>query len=356
MNLKTAVDRGAIAQLIGSPALAQKLAQKPQLTHRVSPRFCTNAFNPSSCTLHPRSTAVFRLNRRQHRGSVLIFTLWILVCLSLIALGFGRRARLEVRAAAYEMDHLTARLLAHAAIEAGMAELRKNFNQNPGFQALSDAWAKEQEVPADEILGPDAADFASAVTVTYLIVDENRKININRADREFLRNFDLLPGSIASDIIARRFGEDEVASGDDYLFAVPEELLQLDNLDVSDWIGDPDSSELSLRDAVTVYGSGKLNINTAPEEVIAAIPGLRKRVASAIVDRRPFKNFSELKKLRGVDSGDVSLVEKYCRLTSSHFTITGKAQMHNGRVVAVVSAVVRRNQSTRTQPIAWREG
>ena len=57
MILKTAVDRGAIAQLIGSPALAQK----PQLTHRVSPRFCTNAFNPSSCTLHPRSTAESRL-------------------------------------------------------------------------------------------------------------------------------------------------------------------------------------------------------------------------------------------------------------------------------------------------------
>ena len=41
--LESAVERGAIAQLIGSPALAQK----PQLTHRVSPRFCTNAFNPS---------------------------------------------------------------------------------------------------------------------------------------------------------------------------------------------------------------------------------------------------------------------------------------------------------------------
>jgi len=39
--LESAVDRGAIAQLIGSPALAQK----PQLTHRVSPRFCTNAFH-----------------------------------------------------------------------------------------------------------------------------------------------------------------------------------------------------------------------------------------------------------------------------------------------------------------------
>ncbi len=57
LNLESAVERGAIAQLIGSPALAQK----PQLTHRVSPRFCTNAFDPSSCTLHPRSTAESRL-------------------------------------------------------------------------------------------------------------------------------------------------------------------------------------------------------------------------------------------------------------------------------------------------------
>jgi len=61
--LESAVDRGAIAQLIESPALAQK----PQLTHRVSPRFCTNAFNPSSCTLHPRSTAESRIIRRLDR-------------------------------------------------------------------------------------------------------------------------------------------------------------------------------------------------------------------------------------------------------------------------------------------------
>jgi len=278
------------------------------------------------------------------------------VCLSLIALGFGRRARLEVHAAAYEMDQLTGRLLAHAAIEAGMAKLRESFNQNPEFQSLSDAWAKEQTVPAEEILGPDAADFASAVTVTYLIVDENRKININKADENFLRNFDLLPSSAARDIIARRLGEDKVTSGDDNEFGAPEELLELKNVDVSDWLGDPDSSELSLCDAVTVYGSGKINVNTAPEEVIAAIPGLNKRAASAIVESRPFKDFSKLEKLIDVDSEHVSLIEKYCTPTSSHFTITGKAQMHNGRVVAVVSAVVKRSRSTRTGLIAWREG
>jgi len=278
------------------------------------------------------------------------------VCLSLIALGFGRRARLEVRAAAYEMDRLTGRLLAHAAIEAGMAKLRESFNQNPEFQSLSDSWAKEQTVPAEEILGPDAADFASSVTVTYLIVDEDRKININKADEKFLRNFDLLPRSVSGDIIRRRSGEDEVASGDDYEFGAPEELLEFKNVDVSDWLGDPDGSELSLCDAVTVYGSGEINVNTAPKEVIAAIPGLNERVASTIIEHRPFRNFSALEKLSDIDSEHVSLIEKYCKVTSSLFTITGKAQMHNGRVVAVVSAVVKRSRSTKTGTIAWREG
>ncbi len=293
---------------------------------------------------------------RQQRGSVLVFTLWILVCLSLIALGFGRRARLEVRAAAYEMDRLTGRMLAHAAIEMGMAELRKNFNQQPTSQGLSDAWAKEQIVPAAEILGPAAADLAVAVTVTYLIIDEGRKININRADEKFLRNFDLLPEPAVGDIIARRFGQDEVASGDDYMFTAPEELIELDGVDISDWWGKPNSTELSLCDAVTVYGTGRININTAPEELIAAIPGLRRQIAKAIVRRRPFKSFSTLGKINGIRSADVSLIEKYCRLTSSHFTIICKAQMHDGRVVAVTHAVVARNQAARSKPLAWREG
>ena len=298
------------------------------------------------------------MNIRQHRGSILIFTLWVLVCLSLIALGFGRRARLEMRAAAYEMDRLTGRMLAHAAINAGIAELQNNFNKRPKYHTLSDEWAKEQKVSGEEIFGYAAGDLASAVKVTYRIVDEERKVNINLASKELLDNFGLLPRSASAEILIRRSGKDGTASGDDLEFGAPEELLQLGSVGISDWMGNPDRSIPGLRDLVTVHGLGKININTAPEELIAAIPGLHTWAAEAIVENRPFKDFSELEGLGGTGMGSMSQIKEYCVLASFYFTIIGKARMHDGRVVAVARAVVffPRGGLSRPRTLAWREG
>jgi len=306
--------------------------------------------------------------RRRYRGSILIFTLWILVCLSLIALGFGRRARLEVRAAAYEMDCLTARLLARSAVELGMAALREDFGRSAEYDALNESWAGEHEVDVEQIVGEAAAGFSEGATVTFTIVDENRKLNINRASADLLDNFEMMPSAISGEIIARRLGEDTFSSSDDYTFIATEELLQFKKFEVSDWLDTPSDSGLRFCDAITVYGSGKININTAPVEVISAIPGLRRAVAEDIVayrrgpdgiegtgDDNTFRAINEIRNVPRIMSSEVSLINRYCELSSSAFTVTGKAQLHNGRVTAVVRAVVRHLASPKGK-LAWREG
>jgi type II secretory pathway component PulK len=123
-------------------------------------------------------------------------------------------------------------------------------------------------------------------------------------------------------------------------------------------MGDPERSKPGLRDLVTVHSSGKININTAPEELIAAIPGLHTWAAEAIVENRPFKDFSELEELGGTGMSSMSQIKEYCVLASSYFTIIGKAQMHDGRVVAVARAVIvfPRGGLSRPRTLAWREG
>ncbi len=307
--------------------------------------------------------------RRTERGSILVFTLCVLVCVSLIALGFGKRARLEMRAAAYEADKLAARMLARAAVEMGMAKLRENFAKLPLYHSLSDAWAQEETVQLDKVLPEASPEMVQSSTVTITIVDEGRKLNINRVDERFLLRFRLLPVSVANEIIGRRLGEDEEVSGDDYLFTVPEELVQFKGFDASDWFGDPEKDELRLCDALTVYGSSRVNINTVPPEILTAVPDLSRSDALRIIeyrrgrdgkdgtgDDRPFKQFDSLRKVRGIDRGKISVIERYCRLDSGVFTVTGKAQLHNERVTAVVQAVVRRDRGFGTRILAWREG
>jgi len=292
----------------------------------------------------------------RHRGSILIFTLWILVCLSLIALGFGRRARLEVRAAAYEMDSMTARLLARSAVELGVAALREDAVMSPDFDALTEPWAKEKEVPIGDIMGAAADGLGEEVLVTYSIVDEGRKLNINRATEDMLRSFKLLPRVIAGEIAMRRHGEDTGSKSDDYSFSVPEELLEFKGLEAEDWMEENEDMQVRLCDTITVYGSGKININTAPPELIAVIPDLSQGAADDIVDYRrgpdgvdgtgddnPFRLIEDLANVPGLRD-----------VKSPAFTITGKARLRDGRVAATVQAVVRQSVYT-TRREAWRE-
>ena len=61
---------------------------------------------------------------RSPRGFVLVTVLWVLAILSLITIGFGRRAMLDRKAATYTLDHDRAMYRARGAVERGIAELR----------------------------------------------------------------------------------------------------------------------------------------------------------------------------------------------------------------------------------------
>ncbi len=309
------------------------------------------------------------MNRYTDRGSVLVFTLWLLVCISLIALGFGRRARLEVRAAAYEMDKLTARYLAHSAAELGVAMLRKRILGAQQYDSMKDDWAKEQEVDISKLLGQDDARLSEGCTVSYIAVDEDRKVNINKADGAFLQRLRVIPRGLAGAVEVRRSGNDSIwGSGDDMPFTAPEEVLALQDVTEKDWFGDPNKKGLSLRDVITTYGSKFININTAPLEVVEAIPGLRKQLAKAIVsfrqgadgedgtaDDKPFESMEDLLSVPRMTSGDITNLQQYCRTHSSAFTVTGKASLHDGRVTATAEIVVIQ-WPTGMATAAWREG
>ncbi|MDI6784750.1 MAG: type II secretion system protein GspK, partial [bacterium] len=119
-------------------------------------------------------------------GVVLIITLWILLILSTIALGFAFELHLESRLARYQLDSHTAAYLAQAGINRAMVELKNDLlldrKARPQIiDSLGENWANNEntdEYYTDIELG----EGKYSVTVT----DEYSKININYMTREML--------------------------------------------------------------------------------------------------------------------------------------------------------------------------
>lgn len=119
-----------------------------------------------------------------------------------------------------------------------------------------------------------------------------------------------------------------------------------------------------LKPFVTVYSdqsgapSSKININTAPKEVIAALDdGIDDRTAESILERRrltPFKNSGELAQVPGIDTGVVGRLSGNAAITvkGSLFRIRSVARVKDaGRTV---EAVVRLGGSA-PEYLLWQE-
>src|SRR4030042_3955323 len=82
-------------------------------------------------------------------GVVLVITLWILLILSTIALGFAFEMHLESRLARYQLDSHTALYLAQAGINRAMVELKNDLildrkARPQAIDNLGESWANNE--------------------------------------------------------------------------------------------------------------------------------------------------------------------------------------------------------------------
>ncbi len=378
------------------------------------------------------------MSRHRSSGFALITVLGVLAVLVVIVLGFGHRSLLERRAAVHSIDRAQVLYMARGAAMRGMVELR-NKNAIDLLQEVPDrtsnvqrwsepvnllagAGAGEREpqlTPEDRFTSARERDISSRVRTVgrpqaarlsergeaaelipeqragekrqesifelgeregdgdecaYVIFDAESKININRAPTDFLNEVDNLSLSDVRNIESRR--EDAGEIGRTVAYFTLEEFRQLEDIDDDDWFGDDDTP--GLKDILTVWGDGKININTAPAEVIQYIPEVdgediekilmargdltkdgEPKEAGAADDvkqkqKQSFGSFGELRKRTGISGKSYSAIRKYCKLDSRFFTIRGIATQRQGKVRAQVTATVELGgESTRT--LDWRE-
>ena len=327
---------------------------------------------------------------RSQEGIALIMVLWVMVLLAAMATEFSYSMRVEVNSTRNFKEEMESAFLAESGIELAMAEILEIAD----FHALSEEgqlvfFSKEKEEgkegkvaegpkePGEKIIlkTPNRTKIPlGAGTLSYWIVDENRKISINAASKEMLGKI-LEEGGVLdnklrdsiSDAILDWIDENDLhrlnGVEKDYYEKLPDPYscknAAIDNIEEMLWIKDvkPEiifgtdyvKSRLSwnaeegveedsegknkmkgIQSLITVEGTENINPNTASERVLKIL--FPQEEAERILSQRLEKGY-------------------YDQSKSSHFTIYSMGEMTDSGIKRLIVATVKLTQKDKKRGI-----
>ncbi|MDD4869650.1 MAG: type II secretion system protein GspK [Kiritimatiellae bacterium] len=226
-----------------------------------------------------------------NRGSILVLTLWVLFFLAALAVAVGGHVASNLRVASKIKGRVTAYYLARAGAEKAVSEARGDSN---AWDGLNELWSSGEELFRDVALGQGSYSVYytyispfGGVATNYGMYDEERKININKASepllKAMLQNIGQLDTMTASDVTAAiidwRDQNDVTLTGgaENSHYAALSNPYQCHNGDFQSLhellLVKKVSSDLflKLKPYITIYGTGKVNINTADPIVLVCM-------------------------------------------------------------------------------------
>lgn len=238
------------------------------------------------------------------RGSVLIAVLWSLFFLAMLAVAISAYVRPQLEFAGRLLGKAKMHYIARAGVERAIIEVESDETKE--YDSLYDSWSTNDAVFSNVPFGGGAFSVVKAgpsgeSKTQYGLTDEESKININRASHDVLKNLlekeagvEPKEADVIADSILDWIDEDDSlhkdGREDDYyqLLLEPypckngalesiEELLLVAGMtrEIFD----------KVKDIITIYGDGIVNVNTASVRVLEAL-GLSKEAAEGIVSFR----------------------------------------------------------------------
>ncbi|GAB4373024.1 MAG: type II secretion system protein GspK [Deltaproteobacteria bacterium] len=228
------------------------------------------------------------------RGIVLVIVLWALLLLGTLAMSFSFAMRTEAAASRNGVDSLRAYYLARTGVERAMTRLRD-------FPADNEAVLAVEEGDAEE--GYEAR-----------IEREGGRLDLNAVDEELLKGVLEKAGlpreeaeALGDAILDWRDGDDEPrprGAEAPYYAGLPEPIRPRNgNFESVGELRDvrgitPEFFGGVLTRIFTVHsGSPRIDVNTAPVELLRALPGISPEAAERLITRRkesPFRSAAEI--------------------------------------------------------------
>jgi len=243
------------------------------------------------------------------KGSILFIALWTICLLTIFSVVLGYQVRQKLTLAQRLDEKSRLHFIAQAVVMKGIVELKKEALKP--YDTLADHWSNNISAFGEMDIGDgkvnisyDYIDEKSGTGKTqYGLVDEERKININTAAMPVLERFfriflsldETTAQELAASIVDWRDSDSQLsiplgsAEDSEYRsmqypyeaknrdFEVPEEILLVNGMT-------QDIFE-KIKDYVTIYGNGKVNINTVSKPVLLAL-GLSEDIVDDIISFR----------------------------------------------------------------------
>lgn len=312
------------------------------------------------------------------QGIALVFVLWVLVILSVIAGGYSYAMRGELRAAGLVRGETESYYMAFAGIQTGLYMFKKNQIGNDSAQkkkGVGAAWGVNVEIP-EQIFGNGHFSLE--------IGNESGKININYADKGLLtllfESFEI-PEDQVKEIVdsildwrdqdtARRLNGAENAfystlpepyKARDNLFRTPDELLYVKGMTKKLYL-----KIAPLVTAVTIDTKGKfrkrsrmvsrtkVNINAASRGVLSLFPELsEKSIERVFAYRQNVGDISNVGTLRSLmederDARTAGMLTKYIDYNyNSFYTFKASGWMEDEEVKQSIEVLIKKESETK---------
>jgi general secretion pathway protein K len=310
---------------------------------------------------------------RDTRGTALVLTLLVIITLAGLTLAFSSESGVELTLAGYMKDGTRAYQLARSGVEIALELMARD--EDFEMDTFNEKWRQYGSIPSTEGTTEEGVSFYGGM------VDENSKININllrnsqgeideKREAQMRRLFRALGIKeerlnpvldwLDADDIERQDGAEayfyqnleepyECANGP---FLTVGQVFLVRGMREFERFGEKKSKR--LLDFLTIYSDGKININTAPKEVIESLgENMDSALAEAIVESRKeekFESVDDLRKVPGMDDEVLAEISPWITVKSSTFSIEAHVNC-NGAVASIKT--VAQKQGNRAKLIYW---
>ena len=244
---------------------------------------------------------------RTNKGSVLLAVIWILSMLAVFSVIVNRQASQELILGPWLRNEVIARSLAKAGVNRAILELQQDKFMT--FDAFNESWSMNEKAFSEVPLGDgvftvscpmnDYEGGSKKSAIRYGLCDEESRLNINFASEIYLKNLLMAVVTKMEDTKATEISQAIVDWRDldgnalqngaesSYYRGLPspyetrnapfqtiEELRMVKGVTANIY--------RQIEPYVTVYGKGRVNVNTAPRPVLQAL-GLSFELAQKIV-------------------------------------------------------------------------
>ncbi|MDH4241243.1 MAG: type II secretion system protein GspK [Phycisphaerae bacterium] len=327
------------------------------------------------------------------KAMVLIVVVYIVAAYSMLAFALAFRSRIAIK----ETQLLTERLQQDQIALAACAQARSILEADDhDLDCLDEPWFGWHElVPAetaDQSISPDEGPWQ----VSWRLIDESAKINVNTAPADLLLELECLDEAAVASILDW-IDQDDVPNPDgaenDYYSGLEnaysckngpidniEELLLVKGISLEIFYGynldegdshlsetGPETSEFidevpqngapGLCDLLTVYGDGRININTASKQVLDTIPMLSDAAVSEIISMqkgapRKFSSMDDIQNNDNFNAVDILLLAQIAKFNSNHFQLHIKVRKKERPFWCEYMATIER-QEENTRILSW---